>query len=183
MNWPLLLSLFLSMTICFCFSKPSNEDALRKNPWLDFSASMTSRIQPSTFRCRIGGELMGNDRSGTGSWLRGMFSSSGIVGFSGSGCFSVILLTFDRSSRLIDGNRNLKLLCLSVKCKLYDEFFFIISNLKNEIQYINKCSWLCMSDCYLTSSEQCFSYIMMRTSSIRWWWLLCTRPTHLVTFL
>jgi hypothetical protein len=42
-----------------------------------------------------------------------------------------------------------------------------------------------MSDCCLTPVEQFFSCIMARTSyiSMRWWCLLCTRPTDLVGLL
>ena len=42
-----------------------------------------------------------------------------------------------------------------------------------------------VSDCCLTPEEQFVSLIMVRTSyiSMRWWCLLCTRPTCLVGFL
>jgi hypothetical protein len=42
-----------------------------------------------------------------------------------------------------------------------------------------------LSDCCLTPVEQFFSCIMVRTSyiSMRWWCLLCTRPTGLVGLL
>jgi len=38
-----------------------------------------------------------------------------------------------------------------------------------------------VSDCCLTPIEQCFSYIIARTSYILmkwWWWRFCTRPTR-----
>jgi len=40
-----------------------------------------------------------------------------------------------------------------------------------------------VSDCCLALTQQCFSYIMARTSyfSMRWWWgLLCSRRTSFV---